>query len=639
MGLMFSGIDLKSTYNFVVTRVDGRGSPPVSRDVLDMPRVDGDIEINSKLKSRNLVISGYVYGTDVKLVGDPIVIGPIGPVLNAQAYEITFNFVAQDPYFYADSHDEVGYGYIKVNADAPTYLVSPRRQFLRREPEFELYPITIVNLLGKYGNFDVDSNSDGLADSWSYIAVDPASLNLVSGIFGVSAQQYSYDTSSGKTYFYIYHDNWALENHKYFASIYYKHSDINADTGLFALRLLAYDSTILDIFEFLSERSNTWKRKYGSFTTPAGTAKIRFQGFQWVDNMGTVDEVTVDGAILIDLTEMGELPPQLQEFFQNQATNWEDLATTANITAADGRTQTGEDWLAELLPYVDSVATVGYSFVNEQLSVTVENRGSNLLDDLCNYEQQHYQSWWYGLGCTIEKDKIYLDKKASNGQKSGFYIFVKVQKGKDYTLSWKADSWDGKNIAIWFVDSAVYTYPYNISLFTKKSDLLTQTNTTGGLIIGFGGYGVVYDIKLEEGSSATSYEPARNSKLDFTTELFGFDGAYDRLFDNGSLLKQWQRETEISISGGSGTISEPGRGTCILIDETTGLPYTGTVSSTSISTSAPDGTYTVIYQLKTSTVKSLDYNGELVLYPGTNYILLPDHAVARILGNRKYLEG
>ena len=56
MGLMFSGIDLKSTYNFVVTRVDGRGSPPVSRDVLDMPRVDGDIEINSKLKSRNLKI-------------------------------------------------------------------------------------------------------------------------------------------------------------------------------------------------------------------------------------------------------------------------------------------------------------------------------------------------------------------------------------------------------------------------------------------------------------------------------------------------------------------------------------------------------------------------------------------------------
>ncbi len=57
---------------------------------------------------------------------------------------------------------------------------------------------------------------------------------------------------------------------------------------------------------------------------------------------------------------MGALPSGLQSYLG--VTNWADLATTNNIVASDGTTMTGEDWLNLLLPYVDSVATLGYAF-------------------------------------------------------------------------------------------------------------------------------------------------------------------------------------------------------------------------------------------------------------------------------------
>jgi len=37
----------------------------------------------------------------------------------------------------------------------------------RDKANIKLYGTTIVNLLGKYGNFETDSNGDGLADGWA----------------------------------------------------------------------------------------------------------------------------------------------------------------------------------------------------------------------------------------------------------------------------------------------------------------------------------------------------------------------------------------------------------------------------------------------------------------------------------------
>lgn len=100
------------------------------------------------------------------------------------------------------------------------------------------------------------------------------------------------------------------------------------------------------------------------------------------------------------------------------------------------------------------------------------------------------------------------------------------------------------------------------------------------------------------------YQPPRNDYIEFDGEMFGMNGIYDELHDDGTLIKRWQRES-ITITSGSGTVSKNGAGTCILVADSDGLPYEGTVSGTNVITSAPDGTYTIIYQLATPTISKI----------------------------------
>lgn len=142
----------------------------------------------------------------------------------------------------------------------------------------------------------------------------------------------------------------------------------------------------------------------------------------------------------------------------------------------------------------------------------------------------------------------------------------------------------------------------------------------------------VKDIQLEESSTASEYEPARSDKVEISgIELYGYNGVCDELKDD-ILIKRWTRETGISIVTEAGTVSQSGTGTCILVDESNGEVYTGTVSDTSISTSAPDGTYTVIYQLASPEYETLEAPLELPIVPGKNHIILPELAAVTLTG-------
>lgn len=399
MGLKFNDIDLKLNYNFVVAEVQGRGSPPVSRTVLDHPLVHGDIELNAKLRSRDIVIRGYVYGSDlatkkdsliklitqayekeckltfpdtnrsiyVKLAGEPIVVGPVGPSLNAQAYEITFRFVAQDPFFYGEDHDESGFGIVKVNANSPTYLISPRRKFLKREPSIKIEPYTVVNLLGKYGGFEVDSNGDGLADGWSgagYVTLK----ELVRGING-NAQHISH-TFNGGTHALLFRF-YPQQGHTYYVKTAMKTTTTDPVKPMapgMTGSLLAYRYGYPNYWLFGTEGyTNVWTIRSGYYTE---TETLDYRAFYLYiaaefagANVGETYELWVDNFLLVDLTAMGSLPSGLRAFFSSVGiTKWEDLATTSNITAIDGRTKTGKEWLNDLIPYVDSVKTVGYAW-------------------------------------------------------------------------------------------------------------------------------------------------------------------------------------------------------------------------------------------------------------------------------------
>jgi len=393
MGLMINDVDLKTTYKFVTTDVNGRGAPPIERSTLEDLSFDGAIELGTKLAKRDISITGYVYGTSqsdartnkdnlisfisqgytdelkikfpdtsrsiyAKLAGTPIVWQAQGPTLDAVAYSVTLNFVALDPYFYGSDFSAIGSnasGLLKLSTEAPLYLVDPRRSLYKREPKLKVYPVTVVNLLGKYGDFEVDSNSDGFADGWgirsgwhaySSLANDRVMFGNKSGHFWTlaGANIMIFDGpgnifKAGTTYFnslWVWPVNTLVE--AYFATTWSPETDKRTLYGSYTA---------------------------GRFNKLFSTTVPNYDGYvslQFVTQSGTTADVYIDGVMSVNLTAMGTLPPPLKEYFNNVPSTWADLPSTSDITAIDGKKQSGDAWLDDLLPYVNGVGTLGYAW-------------------------------------------------------------------------------------------------------------------------------------------------------------------------------------------------------------------------------------------------------------------------------------
>lgn len=282
---------------------------------------------------------------------------------------------------------------------------------------------------------------------------------------------------------------------------------------------------------------------------------------------------------------------------------------------------------------------------SDEMSVIIQNRGKNLFtkaDFIIRFATG--ENYWF------EGTKLYVTKI----QVAGYVI--RANPNTTYTISgtWKFTA--GSSNQKFLVDEypvKILTpmnefIPLRIAQHVDSDDdgIISFTTSPMARYLYIGvyaatGYQAWFDtntIQLEEGSTATEYEPPRNNYIEFNSELFGYAGVFDELRDDGTLIKRWNRES-ITITSGAGTVTKNGTGTCILVADSDGVPYDGTVSGTSISTSAPDGTYTIIYQLATPEIIDLNYDGELILHPGENNLILPDFAVASVSGARKYLEG
>jgi len=390
MGLMINDVDLKTTYKFVTTDVNGRGAPPVERSTLEDLSFDGAIELGTKLAKRDISITGYVYGTSptdarmnkdnlisfisqaytdevkitfpdtnrsiyAKLAGTPIVWQAQGPTLNAVAYSVTMNFVALDPYFYGSDFSAYGSdasGMIKLSTEAPLYLVDPRRSLYKREPKLEVYPVTVVNLLGKYGDFETDSNGDGIADGWLTYPRNWV-YSIVNGRQRISSQ------TTGTTYnLSISYSVTPSSNAKVFVRALAKRT--KTDFGDNALVHLMFGSN--NFFLYFDNSTND-QIQYTSFVTN-GAVTITLRPFGYFDAqvLSFSAYTEFDKIMVVDLNYMGKLPQALKEYFNNVLSTWADLATASNITAIDGKVQSGNAWLNELLPYVNSVATLGYAW-------------------------------------------------------------------------------------------------------------------------------------------------------------------------------------------------------------------------------------------------------------------------------------
>ena len=103
---------------------------------------------------------------------------------------------------------------------------------------------------------------------------------------------------------------------------------------------------------------------------------------------------------------------------------------------------------------------------------------------------------------------------------------------------------------------------------------------------------------VNSGTTTTTvieHEGTWGNRLEFNSELIGYFGIYDKLSDDGELTKRWQKET-VTIADGSGTVSKSGQTNCFLISGD-GLYYDASISGTTVTTTAPDGSYTAYYTL------------------------------------------
>ncbi len=274
--------------------------------------------------------------------------------------------------------------------------------------------------------------------------------------------------------------------------------------------------------------------------------------------------------------------------------------------------------------------------------VKIENRGKNLIDF------KDFQMRYLPFNYTEFNDKVYV---YTVYDMFGYFVPVKPNTTYTYKLHYKnCDTRIYEFVEMpdrtqdGFYTTNIAQHPIGFSL-TEKTVVGNFTTTNMTRFVWVGIYrasnsnlqlpSILYkDIMLLEGdytSNMPEYEPPLNNSIEFSTELFGYNGVFDELYGDGTLVKRWQKETGITVTSGAGTLTQSGTGTCILVNETNGEVYEGTVSGTSVSTSAPDGTYTVIYQLATPVISTVSFSGSgLILDKGDNNIILPDYGVMEL---------
>lgn len=493
--------------------------------------------------------------------------------------------------------------------------------------KFEIYGTTVVNLLGVDGNFE-DANT--LQNGW--LAINTTN-SKTTGVFGTKSQKCVATSTDGQHYIYRRLVDYGIANHKYFFCAYVKTA--NGKCRFYT----QYRDSTGDIISSASAsnyfQNTNFIKMYGTqeilsmYSTPIFNF---FFGILKADNTssfpGTNEEIYVDGAMVVDLTNMGDLPIPLRRFFNSSSyTTWASLATTSNITAG-GRTQTGEAWLSELLPFADSVATVGWNYTNGAITSTIENRGENIFkiqefkDYINTYDSKALYFKDEGLDVVEFKHFLFLGKPFMKG---------KFKPNTQYTF--KATSKiaaTGHNLILYFIytDGTISALTYTNTFYDRKTLTTTAGKTLDYLYITYASGSrsriSLGDFMIYEGPQDKPYVPATESKISFSGELVGWQGIYDQIGADGKILQRWDSMMIIAYTGGNITLPFSGTGAAIICQTSgtnKGKIYSGTCSGTLLTTNLETAeNYKIFYQLLTPMIKNLSVSLPIDL--GQNHILI-----------------
>ncbi len=255
------------------------------------------------------------------------------------------------------SRDEVEITLIEAEKKTASFVGIENIPALKEERvKPKIYGLTTVNLLGPFGNFENDSNSDGLADGWINDATLTPILNQMATTtvpHGLRRQRFTLlEAGEGGNYIEVA----VVAGDRLFASGVLAVGQATTDTIKFSANWRDISNLTIST-DSIATHNNVCARKSSVLTVPENAAKLRL----YTTILGPSGAVgSCDGIQLHNLTKMGQLDPVRQQKYG--VSTWTELTETQ---------------LEMEIPYFDSVQSVNVS--GGMLSeITVENRGKNI---------------------------------------------------------------------------------------------------------------------------------------------------------------------------------------------------------------------------------------------------------------------
>jgi len=255
----------------------------------------------------------------------------------------------------------------------------------------------------------------------------------------------------------------------------------------------------------------------------------------------------------------------------------------------------------------------------------ITRKAKNLLT--YNFEVYTGSPQWY-----LDSNKLYFSCTATAGIRERLWL----DKGT-YTLSFNLDNCTSTlNVSI--VDSYTGVAVTSQSYTTTGTKSFQVTTTYAGLyglrIYADSGSFTITNLQIEAGSTPSTYELPVNGAIAYDEELYGFDGVYDILDENGMLTKYWQRTTLVSNSSGNITLSGYKAGTNIICVNNTDGRTKILAAADTVATGWNNTSITVIYQLPNPITTPIN-KPRILLTPGQNYVVPPQMSVIQLTAEAK----
>lgn len=224
--------------------------------------------------------------------------------------------------------------------------------------KLEIKGRTLVNLLGKYGNFEVDSNGDGVADGWfiGNLYGSIATLSTVGPAYGTKAQRITSTVSDTNYDRHLKFQGFPLFQGRYYIALV----DLLTDgTSTGRLDIVPTSSTF-------SSLSTTSKLLYCKFSPQADSYTYSQAIIKNQTTAGIAGWVQFDGLRLYEITDS-----LAQSFgYANALALYNALGTTLT-----------DSQVAQMFPYVDSVQF--------KASTMVTCKNKNLIPPFTQWDSIH----------------------------------------------------------------------------------------------------------------------------------------------------------------------------------------------------------------------------------------------------------